>query len=185
MEQVKWLVNLPLTSCMWSFLPTVLVLWNGVYLVLLSDDGTEGLLAEREGVALTTVDGGIFVTVDGVGCGGWTNSSLHGVDVFGSHGRTTSPPVLGSSGSGFRQDTGRNTAGGGWAGNGGGCTSAKMTLNSTLGVCRACLNISCALQHRPRTAIYTPRHPWTAGQLIYIHLYSPESWYMSQQQVGQ
>jgi len=124
--------DLPLTSCICSFLPTVLVLLNGVNFVLLSVRGTDILHAERDGVdsgcalmaldgaTFDVVDGGIFVTVDGVGCGrGCGNSSsLHGVDVLGSHDVRTSSG--GRSGRGLRQDTGRNMAGGGWAGSGGG-----------------------------------------------------------------
>jgi len=77
---------------MWSFLPTVLVLLNGVNLFLPSVGGTAaGLHADLDGVAsgcaFSAVPHDILDTVDGVGCGSWWNSSsLHGVDVFGSHG---------------------------------------------------------------------------------------------------
>lgn len=125
-------------------------------MLLLSVRGAVNLQAERDGVSrgcafvavyggsFDAVDGGIFVTVHGVGFGGGGNSSsLHGVDVLGSQDVWRS--LFGGSGRGLRQDTGLNSAGGGWAGNGGGATSANITRNSTRGVCSASLNISCAL----------------------------------------
>jgi len=123
MKKIQHRKNLPFTSCICSFLPTVLVPENAVNFDLLSDRAAVNVHAERDGVmtgcvafialngaTFDTVDGGIFVTVDGVGCGGGSSSSLHGVDVFGSQDTRASP--LGRSGRGLRQDTGRNSDGG-------------------------------------------------------------------------
>jgi len=148
--------NSPFTSCICSFRPTVRELYTEENFVLVSERAAVSLDTEWEGVisgwafiavygaTFDVVDGGIFDTVHGVDLGaGGNSSSLHGVDVLGSHDIKTS--LLGRSGSGFRQDTGRNNAGGGWAGNGGGWISANITCSSTRDVCSACLNISCAL----------------------------------------
>jgi len=74
-------MNLPFTSCICSFLPPLRFPQNGVNFVLPSDRGAGSLHAERDGVirgcafvtvygaAFDVVDGGILVTVDGVGFG--------------------------------------------------------------------------------------------------------------------